>query len=138
MGLSTRLGTALGAGAGMVFALGVVLAAATAGFEQPQDTAVTIALVGVIFLGIALVLAVSAYLSPFFPSLGYGFCWVAAPASVMAALICALTGHPAAAVGLAVWVAELAGCYLLLRFITPKMSRDAVGQRDAGRGPRTA
>jgi hypothetical protein len=70
----------------MVFALAVILTAATTGFEQPQATALTIALVGVIFLGIALVLAVAAYITPFFPSLGYGFCWIAVPASLVAAL----------------------------------------------------
>jgi hypothetical protein len=121
--VSTRLGTALGAGAGMVFALAVVLTAATAGFEQPQATTLTIALVGVIFLGIAVVLAVAAYISPFFPSLGYGFCWVAVPASLLAALICAFTGYLEAAAGLAVWAVELAGCYVILRAIAPRMSR---------------
>ena len=128
--MSTRLGTALGAGLGMVFALGVILAAATTGFEQPEATAATIILVGVIFLGIALVLAVAAYVSPFFPSLGQGFCWVAAPASLVAAIICAFTGHGEAAIGLAAWVVELAGSYLIIDFVAPRMARPTEG--DAG------
>ena len=136
--MSTRLGTALGAGLGMVFALGVILAAATTGFEQPEATAATIILVGVIFLGIALVLAVAAYVSPFFPSLGQGFCWVAAPASFVAALICAFTGHGEAAIGLVAWVVELAGSYLLIDFVAPRMARpteDDVGSEVRGATP---
>ncbi len=136
--MSTRLGTALGAGMGMVFALGVILAAATAGFEQPEATAATLILVGVIFLGIALVLAVAAYVSPFFPSLGYGFCWVATPASLVAALICALTGHGEAAIGLAAWAVELVGCYLIIGFVAPRMARptgEEAGEASRGTTP---
>jgi hypothetical protein len=116
-----RLGTALGAGAGMVFGLATILAAATVGFEQPQATAATIALVGVIFLGIALVLAAAAYVSPFFPSFGIGFCYLAAPASLVSAVICAITGHRGAALGLAVWVAEFVVCYFILSELGPRM-----------------
>src|SRR5512139_1815615 len=107
----------------MVFGIAIILVAATTGFEQPQATAATIALSGVIFLGLAILLAAAEYVSPFFPNFGFGFCYIGVPAALISALICVFTGHLGAALGLGIWAAELIVCYFILRELGPRMFR---------------
>ncbi len=118
--MAYRIGLVLGAIVGLLVGAWFTWITATAGHVAEADLVVLGGLVALCVI-IAVILALAAELSPFFPGLGAGFCLLAALASLVCAVISGFHGWGDAAVRFAAVMLALVACFFIIRAIAPRM-----------------
>ena len=118
--MTSRLGFVLGAIIALLVGAWFVWTTATAEHVGPTDLRLLGGLAA-LCLAIAVVLALAAEVSPFFPGLGLGFCLPAALASLVCALISGFRGWGHVALGYALMMLVLVACFLIIRAIAARM-----------------
>ena len=118
--MAYRIGFVLGAIVGLLVGLWFTWITATAGHVAEADLVLLGGLVALSVV-IAVILALAAELSPFFPGLGAGFCLIAGLASLVCAVISGFNGWGDAALRFVAVMLGLVACFFIIRAIAPRM-----------------
>jgi hypothetical protein len=118
--VASRIGFILGAVVAALVGSWFVYITATAGHVAEADLALLGGLLALCFV-VSVVLGVAAEFSPFFPSLGVGFCLVAALASLASAIISGFQGWGDAALRYAGVMLALVVCFFVIRAIAHRI-----------------
>ncbi len=117
--MAFRLGFVLGAIIALLVGAWFVWTTATAEGVGATDLRLLGGLAA-LCLVIAVVLALAAEVSPFFPGLGLGFCLPAALSSLVCAVISGFHGWADVALGYVLMMLALVACSLIITAITPR------------------
>lgn len=118
--MAYKVGIAVGAIVGLLVGVWFVWITATAGHVAEADLLLLGSLVALCVV-VAIVLALAAEFSSFFPGVGVGFSLTAAIASLVCAVIAGFHGWVDASVRFAVVMLALVGCVFIIRAIAPRM-----------------
>lgn len=119
--MASKIGFVLGAVVGSLIGVWFTWITATAGHVADADLRLLGSLVALCVV-VAVILALAAELSSFFPSLGLGFCVPAALASLVCAVISAFRGWWDAALRYAAVTLALVACFFIIRAIVRRIA----------------